>query len=182
MILRVEPDVLGLMNRIDVGYDDEVSDWARHNPDALTGIIAASTAACLIETGRDDGTIRYGLGVLFGSNEAIAALNSEWRGKPAPTNVLSWPGDVDGGAAQASPDGSVHLGDLAFALGVVEHEARERGVSVPDHLAVLAVHGVMHCLGFDHPTTEDAREMEAAEARALCRIGRPDPYAGTEPE
>ena len=181
MTIQAEPDVLSLAERIAVEHHDSAPEWARHDPDALAATVALAAAASLTEMGRDDGSACYGLGVLFGSDEAIAALNEQWRGKPIPTNVLSWPGDMEGSEVRAAPDGSVHLGDLAFAVGVVEREAHERDLPLADHVAVLAVHGVMHCLGLDHPTTEDARAMEGIEARALRRIGVSDPYEGSEP-
>jgi probable rRNA maturation factor len=95
------------------------------------------------------------------------ALNSQFRGKDAPTNVLSFPA--------AETDG--YLGDVAIALGVTSHEAAASGISLEDHTLHLVVHGVLHLLGYDHVRSREARVMERLELTILDGLGIPSPYA-----
>lgn len=123
---------------------------------------------------------------LLACNDArICALNTEFRGKPAPTNVLSWPSEERAAATagempdlpQPAPDGPPEeLGDIAIAFETCAREAEEAGKPIEDHVAHLLVHGLLHLLGFDHETEEDAALMEGLETRILARLGVPDPY------
>ena len=114
----------------------------------------------------------------------IAALNAEFRGKPQPTNVLSWPSGERGaeapGAVPAPPDPAEgpELGDLAIAWETCAREAAEAGRPFADHVAHLVVHGTLHLLGYDHMCDEDADLMERIEVEILATMGIPDPYRG----
>ncbi len=118
-------------------------------------------------------------------DDRIAALNADFRGKPKPTNVLSWPSeDRAPGAAGAAPDlpepgdsdDPEELGDIAIAWGVCMAEAAEQGKPFADHVTHLVAHGVLHLMGYDHETDEDAALMEGIEIRALARLGIASPY------
>ena len=114
--------------------------------------------------------------VMFASDEEVRALNAQWRGKDAATNVLSFP-MAAGEELAAAP----LLGDVVLAHGVCAREAAEKGVAIETHAAHLVVHGTLHLLGYDHETSdEEAEEMEAVERRALASIGIADPYHVTE--
>lgn len=114
----------------------------------------------------------------------IAALNADFRGKPRPTNVLSWPSAERGaptpGARPAPPlpdrFGDTHLGDIALAHETCAREAREGGRPFEAHLTHLVVHAVLHLLGYDHETDPDAALMEGLETEILGNLGLPDPY------
>ncbi len=106
----------------------------------------------------------------------ILSLNSEYRGKDKPTNVLSFPaGEVTGLPAEMP----VLLGDVVICASVVRSEAGEQGKAVADHWAHLLVHGTLHLLGFDHETDAEATEMEALETRILSEHGLADPYGAS---
>ncbi len=113
--------------------------------------------------------------IMLCDDDAIRALNRDFRGKDSPTNVLSFPA--------ATPRGLKHvpLGDIAIAWETVAREAHDEGKSVTDHVTHLAVHGALHLVGFDHETEKDAEDMEAAERRILASIGIADPYRESEP-
>jgi probable rRNA maturation factor len=98
------------------------------------------------------------------------ALNHQYRGKDAPTNVLSFP--LDGGM----PDKSLLLGDLAICADIVRAEAAQQEKTVAAHFAHMTVHGIMHLMGFDHVDEAEAEEMEQIEIKILHTIGFPDPY------
>lgn len=78
---------------------------------------------------------------------------------------------------QPDPNGMPEeLGDIALAYQTCAREAQEGGKSLADHTRHLVVHGLMHCLGFDHETDADAALMEGLETRILARLGVADPY------
>jgi probable rRNA maturation factor len=106
--------------------------------------------------------------ILLTDDPTVADLNTRFRGKPTPTNVLSFP------AAQSAYP---HLGDVALAYGVCAGEARAQGKRLADHLTHLVVHGVLHLLGYDHEAEADAEVMEQMECEILRRFGVADPYA-----
>jgi probable rRNA maturation factor len=104
--------------------------------------------------------------ILLADDAKLEALNAQFRGKQKPTNVLSFP------AA-----GGDYLGDVAIAYGVTAREAKESGKSIHDHTLHLAVHGVLHLLGYDHESAREARIMEPLEIAILAKLGIADPYA-----
>jgi probable rRNA maturation factor len=98
----------------------------------------------------------------------VRDLNARFRGKDAPTNVLSFP---------APESAWPHLGDIALAYGVCRREADGQDKSFAHHVMHLTVHGVLHLLGYDHETDAEAEVMEGLERAILGGLGLPDPYA-----
>ena len=96
--------------------------------------------------------------------DEIRALNREYRGSDAATNVLSFPA---GPVAGVPPGEADVLGDIAICAPIVGDEARRQGKALADHWAHMVVHGTLHLLGHDHVTSEDAVEMEDIEVRIL---------------
>ena len=115
------------------------------------------------------------LAIVLGDNSAIRALNRDWRGKNAPTNVLSFPAAAAGKTRSASP----YIGDIVIAYQTVAREAVAEGKPFSHHLAHLAIHGFLHLLGYDHENDRDAQKMERLERKILKRMAIPDPYAPT---
>ena len=105
--------------------------------------------------------------LLLTDDTAMTELNSRFRQKPQPTNVLSFP---------ASEHAVNHLGDFALAFGVMQREADERALPLADHLQHLIVHGFLHLQGYDHQSDDEALVMEEIERRALARLGVANPY------
>lgn len=99
-----------------------------------------------------------------------ADLNSRYRGRNYPTNVLSFPFEV--------PDGVTLdlLGDLVVCADVIEREAREQGKTLQAHWAQMVIHGMLHLQGYDHQNDQEAEIMEGLEVRLLGELGFPDPY------
>lgn len=102
-----------------------------------------------------------------------AELNSRYRGKQGPTNVLSFPAETPAAAG----DELLPFGDVVICADVVEREAREQGKAPAAHWAHMVVHGVLHLQGFDHEKLRDASIMEAREQALLAALGFPDPYS-----
>ena len=112
--------------------------------------------------------------VVLGSDALLRRLNRTYRGKDAPTNVLSFPYQPPPGAAGHAGG---YLGDVVLAAETVRTEAAERGVAPGHHLQHLVVHGLLHLLGFDHQTEAEADAMEGLETDVLAAIGIADPHA-----
>lgn len=159
------------------GWDDKVQ-WQELADRAVKSAVASSRHAAL-----NDADLVVEVSVLFTDDDEVKALNTGYRGKEKPTNVLSFPmveGDLLGSIA-AADNGEVLLGDIVLAHGVCAAEAADKGMAVETHAAHLVVHGALHLLGYDHETgEEDAEAMEAVERDALAAIGIADPYAATE--
>ncbi|WP_097460083.1 rRNA maturation RNase YbeY [Mangrovitalea sediminis] len=97
-------------------------------------------------------------------------LNTRYRGKEKPTNVLSFPFEAPPGITLPL------LGDLAVCASVVTREAAEQGKPLDMHWAHMVIHGVLHLQGYDHETEAEADVMEALEIRLLAELGYPNPY------
>ena len=156
------------------GEWDSSTGWDELARSAATAAIAESAFPQLSSSER---TVE--LSIRLASDAEVHALNSEWRGKDKPTNVLSFPmAEADELAEVASSGPELMLGDIILARGVCAAEAAERAIPIEDHAAHLMVHGTLHLLGYDHMDEVGAADMEAREVRALARMGISDPYAG----
>ncbi|MFK7887118.1 MAG: rRNA maturation RNase YbeY [Gammaproteobacteria bacterium] len=103
--------------------------------------------------------------------DEMQSLNGQFRAKPVPTNVLSFPAGV------AIEEGETLLGDIVLCAPVIEAEAVAQGKTASDHYAHMMVHGTLHLLGYDHIDDEDACVMEQCERDVLVQLGISDPYA-----
>ncbi|GAB4382512.1 MAG: rRNA maturation RNase YbeY [Albidovulum sp.] len=154
--------------------------WKALDLDALSNRVAA---AVLTELGLPgDG---YEISLLGCADRRIAELNADFRGKPQPTNVLSWPAEERAEEADGTPprlpaagtaDDPAELGDIAIAWETCMREAEDQGKAPEHHVAHLLVHGILHLIGFDHVRDRDAALMEATEVRILAKLGIADPY------
>ena len=108
------------------------------------------------------------------SDRRMRALNRMFRGKDVATDVLSFPtegGDPAANSLQAARGEAPSLGDIVIASGVAARQAREHGHAVGTELRVLALHGLLHLLGYDHETDEG--RMARAELRLRKKGGLP---------
>lgn len=96
--------------------------------------------------------------------DEMSRLNESYRGKQGPTDVLSF--GCDDPCAVVGPDEPVAIGDVVIAPDVAVAQAEEYGHTVEEELNLLLVHGILHLLGYDHESDEDAEVMQARE-RAL---------------
>lgn len=123
----------------------------------------------------------YEISILACDDARIAALNADFRGKPVPTNVLSWPSAergavVDGEMPLAPEVTDPELGDIAISYDICAKEAADAGKTMADHTIHLLVHGTLHLMGFDHERDQDATLMEGLETEILGKLGIADPY------
>lgn len=112
------------------------------------------------------------LSLVLAGDKTLQNLNSEWRDKDKPTNVLSFPGqDITAG----EPAGMM-LGDIVISLETTKREAALENKRFEDHLSHLVVHGFLHLFGYDHEIDKQAIQMESLETRILDALGIDDPY------
>lgn len=107
------------------------------------------------------------LTIRFTASEAMRSLNRQWRGQDRATDVLSFP--LEGATAEGQP----YLGDMAICLEVAQRQAKRRRHSQAREVALLALHGYLHLLGYDHET--DNGEMERLERRLRGLLLPPRP-------
>lgn len=146
--------------------------------------LASVVTATLDRLGVTDAEV----GIAVSSDEEIQAYNRDYRGVDAPTDVLSFPAQE---SADESGDDSPydtpyvtsevpdelraeldrHLGDILIAFPYAQRQAAHFGNSAADELLLLAVHGTMHLLGYDHVTPQDEAEMWALQEEILAAWG-----------
>lgn len=186
---------------VEVSVEDARWEAVLGDPEDLAAEAASRALAAAGQAG-----LPASVSFLFADDAAVAELNGRFRGKAAPTNVLSWPVWDLRAAARGAPPGAEparapitcgsadwpgtwaavagdaeSLGDVALAFETVAREAAEAGLTLRAHALHLCVHGVLHLLGYDHDRDGDADLMEALERRALLAAGLPDPYVARSP-
>lgn len=124
----------------------------------------------------------FEIAVALADDTLVRDLNARHRGRATATDVLSFPAverpDAEWLVAAGGKGGeAMPLGDVIIARETAIRDARALGLPLAHHLAHLVIHGVLHCLGYDHRQDAEAEEMEALERRILARLGIPDPYA-----
>lgn len=112
------------------------------------------------------------MSIVITTNEAVAKLNLDFREIDAPTDVLSFPADdLPDGLAEMMDDAPVpYLGDIIIAYPYALAQAEREGHDVSDSFALLAVHGTLHLLGYDHDTLENRAQMWATQDEILTRL------------
>lgn len=144
--------------------------WDESAVSDATVVLAAHAA---FAEGQPKMLVSFEVTVLLTDDSEMRALNKTWRGKDAPTNVLSFP-------AGEAPDEEAALGDIVIAYETTTKEATDADLALEDHVSHLVVHGMLHLLGFDHSQDDEAERMEDLERRSLASIGIADPYASEE--
>lgn len=161
--MSASPHAAESVFEVEIIEDD--GDWSH-----VTGLDQLIETAAQVAVAEADGPVPGFVSVALSSDAIVSDLNGRFRGKPKPTNVLSFP------TGNGAPDGQI--GDIILALETVEREAAEQGLPVEHHVQHLVVHGVLHLLGYDHETAADAERMEAIEINILSNLGIANPYTG----
>lgn len=147
----------------------------------LQKLAEVATDAALAGIGLEPAAFEISL--LACDDARIAVLNTDFRAKAQPTNVLSWPSEERGamadGEAPVAPvlPQDAELGDIAIAYETCQREAEAAGKPFTNHVTHLIVHGTLHLLGYDHVRDGDAALMEGLETEILGNLGISDPYS-----
>ncbi len=112
-----------------------------------------------------------GIAITITDNETLTQLNTQFRGINAPTDVLSFKNNPDPDFPDVDPTMTNHLGDIIISYPIAESQATTSGHLVLEELILLAVHGTLHLLGFDHDTVEQKKDMWAAQYWAMTELG-----------
>ncbi len=146
---------------------------------AARALVKRAIGAALAYEGFEDAAE---VSVTFVDNEAIRELNRDYRGKDAPTDVLSFPlyeddEDFDDGFVMPEDaeeeDAPTALGDIVISVERAKAQAVEYGHSFERELAFLAVHSTLHLLGYDHERSEEEdREQRRRQEEILASIGQ----------
>lgn len=165
-----EPPQSGQAGQMFVDVVFDAGNW-----DAISDVEGAVIAAAAAAAGFPETDLAGRLAAIaLSDDEHTATLNADYRGKPSPTNVLSFPAAPD--LPEEAPD-EHFLGDIILAAETVMREAAELQIPARNHLQHLVVHGLLHLTGFDHDNDEAAERMESLESRILATLDIPDPYA-----
>ncbi len=129
------------------------------SPDALLTAVQAAL-------NYHDPALDVNLTVAVDTDETLRALNLQYRGINAPTDVLSFNAD------EIDPEtGQTYLGDILISYDRALAQAEKAGHPVQNELQLLAVHGTLHLLGYDHSQEDEKQRMWAAQTEILERIG-----------
>jgi probable rRNA maturation factor len=99
------------------------------------------------------------LAIMFVDEPAMEALHIQWMDEPGPTDVLSFPMDELRPGTEQEPTPAGLLGDIVICPAVAERQANTAGHDTINEVLLLATHGILHLLGFDHSEPEEEKEM-----------------------
>ncbi|MDJ0925226.1 MAG: rRNA maturation RNase YbeY [Acidimicrobiia bacterium] len=153
---------------MDIAFFDE-----RDDPESGESLVELARIAMVAEELPD--TTELSLTLV--DEARMRELNTEFMGKDAPTDVLSFPiEDFSAGIAPtSSPGPPLMLGDVVVCPSVVRANAEAAGVPFEDEMALMVVHGILHLLGQDHVIEAEAEQMEQREREILSLVGRERP-------
>jgi len=161
--------------RLSIAISVEDPGWSKLAPDAARLLRRAARDA--LAEAKSDGwkgsRVGHEISFVLTDDKRMRALNRTYRGKDKPTNVLSFAA-LDADRPKAGMPWL--LGDVILAAGVITREAKAQRKKLDHHLSHLAVHGVLHLLGYDHEADKEAEAMEALEIAALAGMGIANPY------
>ena len=175
-----EPDSRGL--QLDIELRD--ARWQ-----SLVAELSAHAAFVWQQLGLVDAAPQTEAALVLADDATLAQLNTAYRDKTGPTNVLSFPAydsasvlDAAALAALAEPFGLVSLGDIVISYDRLSDEAAAQDKPVAAHAAHLLTHGLLHLLGHDHQEEGPAELMETLESRLMLAAGFADPYVSAAPQ
>jgi probable rRNA maturation factor len=124
-------------------------------------------------------TLRHGdaenaeMTLVIADDPLLTQLNRQYRGIDAPTDVLSFAAHEESEGQElfvTAPEALNYLGDVIISFPTAERQAAAAGQSVAAELCLLAVHGVLHLLGYDHASPEEEADMWARQAHILASL------------
>ena len=141
--------------QVDEAYEGEVD---------AADLVAAVVAA--LEAEEQSGEVT----VVVTTDEAVAELNQQYRDTEGPTDVLSFPAQDPTPGFVTAPEMDAYLGDIIIALPYTRRQAERVGKPLRDELRLLAIHGALHLLGYDHAEPEEEAAMWARQDAILARL------------
>jgi probable rRNA maturation factor len=111
--------------------------------------------------------------LVIANDELLHQLNRDYRSIDAPTDVLSFAAQEEAEGQDvfvSAPEAQNYLGDVVISFPTAERQAAAVGHSVAEELSLLAVHGVLHLLGYDHASEEEEADMWARQSQILASL------------
>lgn len=153
---------------IDFEIEVQIETAVSEPEESLVEKLAAAVTTTLRQ---EQAAVPAALTILLTDDTAVQKLNQTYRGQDKPTDVLSFAsGDPMPGMADALP----YLGDIIISVPTAQRQAKQAGHPLVAELQLLAVHGTLHLLGFDHDSETKKAEMWAAQTAVMTLIGLPD--------
>ncbi|MDF1508316.1 rRNA maturation RNase YbeY [Robertmurraya sp. DFI.2.37] len=151
---------------LNIDFLDETNEVGEKLTDQLEDLLQFAASKEMVEAGSE-------LSVTFVTNERIQEINREYRGKDYPTDVISFALEEMGeGEIQVSGNELPRvLGDIIISIKKAHEQAEEYGHSFEREIGFLAVHGLLHLLGYDHENEEDEKKMFARQRVILDEYG-----------
>ena len=144
------------MSRYDIDIETEVA-----VAEALVERVREAATAVLLHHNQPPTSLT----ILLADDDHLQQLNRDFLGYDKPTDVLSFP------AGDPLPGMDPYLGDIAISLPTATRQAEQTGHPLADELQLLAVHGTLHLLGYDHAEPADKEAMWSAQAEILAKVG-----------
>lgn len=107
------------------------------------------------------------LSIMFIDPEPMEVLHEQWLDLPGPTDVMSFPMDELKPGTPANPTNEGVLGDICICPQVAEQQALTAGHSTQEEMLLLATHGILHLLGYDHAEPDEKEVMFALQRKLL---------------
>ncbi|WP_331283757.1 rRNA maturation RNase YbeY [Kiloniella laminariae] len=179
-----DEDLDSIFTGIDIGIKLEDPSWVIDLPHCRPLVHRAVMATYVLGGFSEEASsvatskiVSAELSVVLSDDASVQVLNRNYRGKDKATNVLSFAAlDDPDEEALALQRGVLSLGDIVLSRETLIREASDQSKRLEDHFTHLLVHGVLHLLGYDHLSEDEAIEMEGLEVDILSRLGVADPY------
>jgi probable rRNA maturation factor len=139
--------------------------YALPDPTLIRRAAALTFEHAALNGGEDEASVT----IVLTSDAQVMALNQQFRGVSAPTDVLSFPADPI--PMPEGMDQPRYLGDLVIAQPYALAQAEKLSHDPGESIALLVIHGMLHLLGYDHDTAERKAEMWAAQTTILSALG-----------
>ncbi len=136
--------------------------------DADVADLTRTLLATLAHEGRPDAEVT----LVITDDETVATLNQQYRGVEGPTDVLAFSAQEPTPGFVSAPEAAAYLGDIVIALPFARRQAAALGRPLAAELRLLAVHGALHLLGYDHAEPETEAAMWARQELILSQIDR----------
>jgi len=149
------------------------------------GLLRNRTHFLLQQIDRADSTVS----IVLMDDPAMTAYNQQYRSKPGPTNVLSFPAVHNQGERDETQHfipiefAADELGDILISVETAQKEAQEKGISLHQRLTELIIHGLLHLIGYDHEISDEQAEiMFSREKELYCSIQHHHPRRKKMPQ
>lgn len=145
-------------------YTVDVQSTSRF-PTLLVRAVAAAANETMAYEGVSEGAAAT---ILLADDDYLRQLNRQYRGEDHATDVLSFPA---GDPLPGSEELLEYLGDIAISVPFAKRQATANGHEIAAELQLLAIHGVLHLLGYDHLTPQEKEVMWKTQAAVLHKLG-----------